>query len=147
MVRGEVYRSRRNESKTEHQWCIQDDKKNNWEKRNATDGIKDKDGKILIDGEQVLNRWKTHTENMYSQPEDQLDRRRLLYRRTEDEPTPLVEEVREAMKKLKNQKLPGCDGIPTELWKAAGENGIRLMHRICNTSCAARWPPQYAPAP
>ena len=70
MVRGEEYRSRRNESKTEHQWCIQDDKKNNWEKRNATDGIKDKDGKILIDGEQVLNRWKTHTENMYSQPED-----------------------------------------------------------------------------
>ena len=30
-------------------------------------GIKDKDGKILTDGEQVLNRWKTHTENMYSQ--------------------------------------------------------------------------------
>ena len=27
-------------------------------------GIKDKDGKILTDGEQVLNRWKTHTENM-----------------------------------------------------------------------------------
>ena len=45
-----------------------------------------------------------HTENMYSQPEDQLDRRRLLHRRTEDEPTPLVEEVREAMKKLKNKK-------------------------------------------
>ena len=58
MVRGEEYRSRRNESKTEHQWCIQDDKKNNWEKRNATDGIKDKDGKILTDDEQVLNRGK-----------------------------------------------------------------------------------------
>jgi len=71
-----------------------------------------------VDGEQVLNRWKTHTENMYSQPEDQLYRRRFLHMRTEDEPTPLVEEVREAMKKLKNQKSPGCDRIPAELWKA-----------------------------
>ena len=93
-------------------------------------GIKDKDGKILTDGEQVLNRWKTHTENMYSQPADQSDRRRLLHR-TDDEPTPLVK-VREAIKKLKNQKSPGCDGIPAKLWKATGESGIRLMHRICN---------------
>ena len=30
--------SRRNESKTQYWWCIQDDKRNNWEKRNATDG-------------------------------------------------------------------------------------------------------------
>ena len=74
--------------------------------------------KTHVDGEQVLNRWKTHTENMYSQPEDQLYRRRFLHMRTEDEPTPLVEEVREAMKKLKNQKSPGCDRIPAELWKA-----------------------------
>jgi len=35
-------------------------------------GIKDKDGKILTDGEQVLNTLKTHTENM-TQPEEQLD--------------------------------------------------------------------------
>jgi len=56
-------------------------------------GIKDKYGQILTDDEQVLKRWKTHTENMYSQPEDQSDRRRFLHRRTEDEPTPLVEEV------------------------------------------------------
>jgi len=70
---------------------------------------------------------------MYSQPEDQSDRRR-----TEDEPTPLVEEVREAMKKLKNQKSPRCDEIPAELWKATGENGIRLMHRICR-----QWPTEW----
>ena len=69
---------------------------------------------------------------MYSQHEDQSDRRRFLHRKTEDEPTPPVEEVRQAMKKLKNQKSPGCDGIPAELWKATRESGIRLMHRICN---------------
>jgi len=106
-------------------------------------GIKDKDGKILTESEQVLNRWKTHTENMYSQPEDQSDRR-LLHRRTDDEPTPLVEEVREAMKKLKNQKSPGCDGIPAELCKATGESGIRLMHRICNMIWRTRqWPTEW----
>jgi len=65
--------------------------------------IKNKYGKILTDGEQVLKRWKTHTENMYSQPEDQSDRRIFPHRRTEDEPTPLVEKVREATKILKNQ--------------------------------------------
>ena len=51
------------------------------------------------------------------------------------------QEVREAMKKLKNKKSPGCDGIPAELWKATGESGIRLMHRICNMIWRNRqWP-------
>jgi len=76
--------------------------------------------RFLTHGEQVLKRWNPHTENMYSQPEEQSDRKRYLHRRTDDEPTPLVEEVREAIKKLKNQKSPGCDGIPAELWTATG---------------------------
>ena len=104
-------------------------------------GIKDKDGKLLTDSEQVLNRWKTHTANMYNKPEDQSDRRRLLHRRTEDKPTPLVKEVWEAIKKLKNQKSPGCDGIPAELWKATGQSGIRLMHMICNMIWRTRQSP------
>ena len=37
----------------------------------------------------------------------------------------------EAVKELKNRKSPGCDGVPAELWKAAGESGIKLLYRIC----------------
>ena len=125
MVRVEVYRSRRNENRRHNTSGVYKTIKEITGKREMRQmGIKDKDGKILTDGEQVLNRWKTHTENMYNQPEDQSDRRRFLHRRTEDEPTRLAEEVREAMKKLKNQKSPGCDGISAELWKATGESGI-----------------------
>ena len=50
------------------------------------------------------------------------------------------------MRKLKNQKSPGCDVIPAELWKATGESGIRLMHRICNFFMIWRtrqWPTEW----
>ena len=64
-------------------------------------------------------------------PEGPRHGRRFLSRKTEEEPEPLMEEIRDAVKKLKNRKSPGCDGVPADLWKAAGESGINLLYRIC----------------
>ena len=50
----------------------------------------------------------------------------------------IIKKVQEAMKKLKNQKSPGCDGIPAELWKATGESGIRLMHVLSKDNVLAK---------
>jgi len=83
--------------------------------------MKDEDGTVLTNIQQVLTRWKEHTEDMYRNPEGPRHGRRFLSRKTEEEPEPLMEEIRDAVKKLKNRKLPGCDGVPAELWKAAGE--------------------------
>ena len=36
------------------------------------------------------------------------------------------------MKEIRNGKSPGFDDIPAELWKAAGEDGIKVMWKLCN---------------
>ena len=92
MVRGEVHRSKEMNQRHNTSGVYNTIKEITGKRGMRQIGITDKYGKILTDGEQVLKRWKTHSENMYSQPEDQSDRR-FLHRRTEDEPTPLVEEV------------------------------------------------------
>jgi len=62
--------------------------------------IKDKDGVVLTDVTEVLARIKEYTENLYKTNKRQLKGRQLLGN-VEDEPEPLIQEVREAMKKLK----------------------------------------------
>ena len=48
---------------------------------------------------------KEHTEDMYRNPEGQRHGRRFLSRKTEEEPEPLMEEIRDAVKKLKKSKV------------------------------------------
>lgn len=55
---------------------------------------------------------------------------------------PLVEEneetditshdIRIAVKKMKNGKSPGIDGLPSEIFKYAEEEGIKWLERIFN---------------
>jgi hypothetical protein len=48
------------------------------------------------------------------------------------EPDILLEEIDKAMFSLSNGKSAGPDGIPIELIKAAGEEGVRVMTKLCN---------------
>ena len=48
----------------------------------------------------------------------------------EREPPPLRSEVEWALGNIANGKAPGMDDIPTELWKAAGEEGVDILWRI-----------------
>ena len=54
-----------------------------------------------------MTRWKEHTEEMYRNPEGPRHGRRFLSRKTEEEPVPvpLMEEIRDAVKKLKKSKV------------------------------------------
>ena len=48
------------------------------------------------------------------------------------EPPPLISEIEEAMRMIKNGKCTGLDGVPIELMKGAGELRVLLMYRICS---------------
>ena len=50
----------------------------------------------------------------------------------DSEPDVLLTEVKHAIHKMKNNKSPGVDDIPSELLKCINDNGIMLMHKLCN---------------
>ena len=43
-----------------------------------------------------------------------------------------MEDVRKAVKKLKRGKLPGVDGITSEILKCGGECLLEWLRRVCN---------------
>ncbi|XP_042876027.1 uncharacterized protein LOC122255792 [Penaeus japonicus] len=51
---------------------------------------------------------------------------------SEQEPPPLIDEIREAIKELKHGKSPGNDQVTAERIKNGGENVEIFYHRLCN---------------
>ena len=57
------------------------------------------------------------------------------------EPDILQSEIREAMNHLRTGKAPGIDNIPAELLKESGDEGVKVMHKLCNKIWRQRtWP-------
>lgn len=103
--------------------------------------IQDRAGNILWQKEQVLERWRTYCEDLYhdSQGKDCVlwgnDQELLI------EPDILRSEIEEAIFKLKQNKSPGSDGISSEIVKALGEDGVAVLHDLCNAVWkTGEWP-------
>ena len=47
-----------------------------------------------------------------------------------------MEEVRVAIKKMKNGRALGPNDIPVEAWRYLGEMAVRFLSRLCNTMLA-----------
>ena len=77
--------------------------------------IKDRNGKILQNGNQIKCRWQEYTAELYAgnRPSHSAG----LEDPTKQEPDIMKEEVARALKQLPNRKVPGIDGIPAELLK------------------------------
>ena len=107
--------------------------------------IRDKDGSLLKTDEDIPNRWAEHfnellnlpspDEEAYIPPSEPLD--------INCDP-PSLEEVKEAIKTLKNNKAAGPDNIPAEVIKADIEVSAKaflpLIHKIWNSeTCPEDW--------
>ena len=91
--------------------------------------MKDKNGEILTENSKILGRWKEYCSEMYSAPQDPITSvSQTVF--TEEEPEPLLDEVRWALRQISDGKSPGCDDVPIELVKEGKENSIRLYHLI-----------------
>ena len=108
--------------------------------------IRDKQGNLLKTDEDNLNRWAEHFNDILNVPsseeevdippsEDTLD---IL-----TEP-PSLQEIKEALKTLKNNKAAGPDNIPAEVLKAdielSAKSFLPLIHKIWNNEiCPEDW--------
>jgi len=82
----------------------------------------------LTETEEISKRWVEYSTKLYEAKDH---RSTYTHGRTEDEPPPLLSEVEDALHQLRNGKSPGVDGIPAEMWKASGSEGLDLLWRLC----------------
>ena len=92
-----------------------------------------KDGSLVCDKDGVLDRWKEHfNELLNSGVDESLSNDRRTYERDdgkEFEP-PSLDEVAAAINCLKNNKAPGLDNLPAELFKTGCEELTTVLHQL-----------------
>ena len=75
--------------------------------------IKDSDGTILTDGEDVLRRWKEYIEELFD--DERGDKPEVMDNLSG--PEIMQEEVRQVVRDMKNEKADGGDGVVTLCWR------------------------------
>ncbi|GFN94926.1 hypothetical protein PoB_002143200 [Plakobranchus ocellatus] len=88
--------------------------------------ITSKDGTMIMDKKKILNRWSKYVEDLF---EDDRGKKPKKEKNIES-PIILKEEVRAAIKKMKNGKGTGPDIIPVEIIKALDNLGIDLTTKL-----------------
>ena len=111
----------------------------------AASHIRDKDGSLLKTDEDILNRWAEHFNELLNlpSPDEEADIPPSEPLDINCDP-PSLEEVKEAIKTLKNNKAAGPDNIPAEVIKADIEVSAKaflpLIHKIWNSeTCPEDW--------
>jgi len=91
--------------------------------------IKSKEGKVLVTLEEQLARWKEHFEEVLN-----VEREGICVEVVNNPPilrittsSPSIKEITEAVKRLKNGKAAGNDGIPAEVLKADGNATAKML--------------------
>jgi len=96
----------------------------------SADTIKSEDGTVLCDGDKIKERCKEYCYKLYKK-DDNFQPIHLDLMVSEPEPPPRSDEVKEAIKDLKNYKSPGGDEITTEVIKNGGPNIKAFYHKLC----------------
>ncbi len=97
--------------------------------------LRSKDGLLLLkDKDAIANRWKEHYKDLLNRdtiPEmealGQLPQQPIV--ESMGEP-PSLDEVQDAIKKMKNNKAAGPDGIPAEVLKKGGPDLLKHIHAL-----------------
>ena len=100
-------------------------------KRNCTNVgcIRSKNGEILMDKNDILDRWSEYIEELFSDNRNE----NIVLKRELDGPPILKEEVQAAIKKMKSGKATGPDNIPIEIITTLEDLGIEVVTKLLNS--------------
>ena len=102
--------------------------------------IKDRNDKDLTEAEEFNNRWQEHTEELYSNNLNDLDKHDGVA--THLEPDILEYEVTWALRSITNNNASGGDGIPAELFKILKDDAVKVLHSVCQQIWKTQQQPQ-----
>ena len=93
----------------------------------------------LADTEEIKERWKEYTEELYKKDLDELDYYDGVV--SHPEPDTLECEVKWALRSTAVDKASGCNEIPAKLFKFLKDDAIKALH----SSCRQVWKIQQRP--
>ena len=91
--------------------------------------IKDKNGRDLVDTEEIKMRWKEYTEELYKKDRNEPDYYDGVI--IHPEPDILECEIKWALRSAAVNKASGCDEISAELFKTLTDDAIKVLHSLC----------------
>ena len=91
--------------------------------------IKDKNGRDLVDAEEIKKRWKDYMEELYRKDLNEPDYNDGVVNLPK--PDVLDSEVKWALGNTVVNKTSGCNGIPLELFKTLKDDATKVLHSIC----------------
>ena len=89
--------------------------------------IKNKNGMVLTEAEDIKKRWQEYTEELYKK--DDPDNHDGVI--TNLEPDILECQVKWALGSIIANKASGGDGIPVELFQILKDDAVKVLHSIC----------------
>ena len=90
--------------------------------------IKDRNGRDLIEAEDIKKRWQEYTEELYKKELHDPDNHDGVI--THLEPDILECEVKWALESIARNKASGGDGIPAELFQTLKDDAVKMLHSI-----------------
>ena len=104
--------------------------------RNMTT-IKDREGKRLVNEDEVLERWREHFEGVLNVPRPDIPLPEMGQApeviTSIDTGDISVAEIRRAIHRLKNGKSPGMDAISAEMLKCSENDAVKQLHLLFNS--------------
>ena len=91
--------------------------------------IKDRNGRDIIEAEDIKKRWQEYTEELYKKDLHNPDNHNDVI--THLEPDILECEVKWALESITMNKASGSDGIPVELFQILKDDAVKVLHSIC----------------
>ena len=91
--------------------------------------IKDRNGLVLTEAEDIKKRWQEYTEELYKKELHNPDNHDGVI--THLEPDILECEVKWALESITTNKGRGGDGIPIELFQILKDYAVKVLHSIC----------------
>ncbi|KAK3554912.1 hypothetical protein QTP86_000952 [Hemibagrus guttatus] len=94
--------------------------------------IKDRDGSVLTSEESVQRRWKEYFERLMNE-ENEREKRVEEVKSVEQKVDKIrKDDIRKALKRMKNVKAVDPDDIQVEVWKYLGEAAVKFLTSLFN---------------